>query len=263
MKTTPFFKTGWSGSPNLWKIVPVLLFFTLWELAARYGPFAGSAVFPPFSAVLLEMAALFKNGVMMKNFASTLVRVLAGFCIGTVTGIGIGVLMGRQETVHQSLSPIISLLYPIPALGWLPLLMLWIGINETLPVAIISIGVFFPLCYNTAAGIRSVDPKMIRAAHILGASEKRILFQVILPNAAPQIFTGLKLSSGMSWRMVLAAEMVAIPTGLGALIMKAESLIRVDIIIGSLIVLSLMCLSFEIILGLIEKKLIGDWTNNA
>lgn len=263
MKTPAFLKNLWSGNLNLWKIVPVILFFTLWELAARYGPFAGSAVFPPFSAVLLEMAALFKSGVMMKNFASTLGRVLAGLCIGTVSGIGVGMLMGWQEKVYQSLSPIISLLYPIPALGWLPLLMLWIGINETLPVAIISIGVFFPLCYNTAGGIRSVDPKMIHAAHILGASEKRILFQVILPNAAPQIFTGLKLSSGMSWRMVLAAEMVAIPTGLGALIMKAESLIRVDIIMSSLVILSLMCLSFEKILGVMERKLIGDWTDNA
>jgi ABC-type nitrate/sulfonate/bicarbonate transport system permease component len=261
MKTTDSFKAAWSRS--LWKIVPVMVFFALWELMARFGPFAGSTIFPSFSAVLLEMAALFKSGVMVKNFASTLGRVLVGLCIGTISGIVIGILMGWQEKVYRSLSPIISMLYPIPALGWLPLLMLWIGINEMLPIAIIGIGVFFPLCYNTAAGIRSVDQGIIKAAHILGASEMRILFKVILPNSAPHIFTGLKLSSGMSWRTVLAAEMVAIPTGVGALIMKAESLVRVDIIMSSLVVLSLMCLFFEKILSLMEKKWVGNWSGNA
>lgn len=261
MKTTSLFKTAWSRI--LWKIVPVMVFFALWELAARYGPFGGTAIFPSFSAVLLEMAALFKSGVMIKNLAATLFRVLIGLFLGTISGIVIGILMGWKEKVYRSLSPIISMLYPIPALGWLPLLMLWIGINEMLPIAIISTGVFFPLCYNTATGIRSVDQGMIKAAHILGASEMRILFEVILPNAASQIFTGLKLSSGMSWRTVLAAEMVAIPTGIGALIMKAESLVRVDIIMSSLVVLSLMCLFFEKILGVVEKSWIGNWSGNA
>lgn len=245
------------------KIAPVVAFFALWELTARCGPFAGTNMFPSFSGVIMEIVAQFKSGVMLNNLISSLSRVIVGLGIGATFGVTVGVLMGWQEKVYRSLSPIISMLYPVPALGWLPLLMLWIGINEALPIAIISIGVFFPLCYSTATGIRTVDPKMTQAAHILGATDMQILFKVILPNAAPQIFTGLKLSSGMSWRTVLAAEMVAIPSGIGALIMKAESLVRVDIIMSCLIVLSVMCLFFEKILNLMEKRIVGGWCDNA
>jgi ABC-type nitrate/sulfonate/bicarbonate transport system permease component len=261
MKTLALFTAAWRR--NMPKIVPVILFFALWELAARYGPFSRSGIFPPFSAVLVEIVTLFTSGTMAENLASTLGRVLIGLCLGTALGIIVGIAMGWRAAVGRSLSPIISILYPIPALGWLPLLMLWVGINEMLPVAIITIGAFFPACYNTAAGIRNVDQGMIKAAHILGASEQRILFEVILPNAAAHVFTGLKLSSGMAWRTVLAAEMVAIPTGIGALIMKAESLVRVDIIISCLVVLSFLCLLFEIFLNLIEKKWLCKWSGCA
>lgn len=261
MKRAPFFST--TRGQRILKVVPVIMFLTVWEMAARWGPFSASGIFPPFSSVIIETATLFKSGVMWQNLASTLGRVLIGLVAGTMLGMGFGIAMGWRKAVGQSLSPIISFLYPIPALGWLPLMMLWIGINEILPIAIITVGTFFPACYNTAAGIRNVDPMMITAAHILGASRKRILLQVILPNAAPQLFAGLRLSSGMAWRTVLAAEMVAIPTGVGALIMKAESLIRVDTIMSCLVVLSVVCLFFERVLDLIEKKWIGKWSSGC
>ncbi|MBN2420596.1 MAG: ABC transporter permease [Deltaproteobacteria bacterium] len=220
-------------------------------------------IFPPFSTVILEITALVKNGVLFENLADTLLRVVAGLCAGTAAGIIVGIAMGWRKVVGHSLSPVISLLYPIPALGWLPLMMLWIGINEMLPIMVITVSAFFPVCYNTASGVRSVDQMMVKAAHLLGASEKRILFEVILPNAAPQIFAGLRLSSGMAWRTVLAAEMVAIPTGIGALIMKAESLVRVDIILSCLFVLSILCLIFEKLLDAVEKNWLGRWSNHA
>jgi NitT/TauT family transport system permease protein len=135
----------------------------------------------------------------------------------------------------------VSLLYPIPALGWLPLLMLWIGIQELLPLAIVFICSFFPICYTTAKGIKSVDSKYLKAARALGASESRILFSVVVPLALPDIFTGLRLEAGMAWRVIIAAEMVAIPTGIGALLMRSESLMRVDTIIACLVILSMGC----------------------
>ncbi|MEF3169406.1 MAG: ABC transporter permease [Deltaproteobacteria bacterium] len=241
------------------KALPVIVFFAVWELAARCGPFSASGIFPPFSTVILEMVTLFKCGVMTENLVSTVVRVVIGLLAGTILGMGFGIAMGWREAIGRSLSPVITILYPIPALGWLPLMMLWIGINEMLPIAIITMGAFFPTCYNTAAGIRNVDKGLIDAAHILGASERRILFEVVLPNAAPQVFAGLKLSSGMAWRTVLAAEMVAIPTGIGALIMRAESLVRVDIIMSCLAVLSLLCLLFEKALAAAERKWVEKW----
>lgn len=248
---------------SAWGALPVAVFIMVWEIVGRFDLFPGQFFFPPFSAVVKEFYHLTANGVLGKNFASSLVRVLIGLCSGSIAGIIVGVIMGWRSVINKALNPIISLLYPIPALGWLPLLMLWIGINEMLPITIIFICSFFPVIYNTVTGIRNVDKRYIQAAETLGASNMRILFKVIIPLALPNIFTGLRLEAGMSWRVLIAAEMVAIPTGIGALLMQAESLVRVDIIMVCLIVLSVMCLLFERVFVIMEKYMIGKWSNHA
>jgi NitT/TauT family transport system permease protein len=248
---------------SAWGALPVVVFIAVWEIVGRFDLFPGQFFFPPFSAVVKEFYHLTANGVLGKNFASSLVRVLIGLCSGSIAGIFVGVMMGWRSVINRALNPIISLLYPIPALGWLPLLMLWIGINEMLPITIIFICSFFPVVYNTATGIRNVDGRYVQAAETLGASNMRILFKVVIPLALPNIFTGLRLEAGMSWRVLIAAEMVAIPTGIGALLMQAESLVRVDIIMVCLIVLSVMCLLFERVFVIMERRLIGKWSNHA
>lgn len=248
---------------SVWGTLPVLVFIALWEIAGRFNLFSGQFHFPPFSEVIEEFYHLTANGVLGKNFASSLTRVLIGLCSGSIAGIFVGVLMGWRNVVNKALGPIISLLYPIPALGWLPLLMLWIGINEMLPITIIFICSFFPVVYNTATGIRNIDRRYIQAAETLGASHMRTLFKVIIPLALPNIFTGLRLEAGMSWRVLIAAEMVAIPTGIGALLMQAESLVRIDIIMVCLIVLSVMCLLFEKLFALAERRMVGRWSAHA
>jgi NitT/TauT family transport system permease protein len=215
--------------------------------------------FPPFSTVITEFYYLAVSGVLGREFLASLSRVLIGFFTGSVAGIVTGVIMGWNATVRRALSPLVSLIYPIPALGWLPLLMLWIGINEMLPIAIIFICSFFPVLYNTITGIRNVDADFIRVARTLGASDFKILRTVVIPLALPNIFTGLRLEAGMAWRVIVAAEMVAIPTGIGALMMKAESLLRIDIIIVCLIILSIMCLSFEKFFAWAEEKITAEW----
>ena len=243
----------------LWSILPVVVFLLIWEAVARLKLFPGDIFFPPFSTVITEFYYLTVSGVLVKDFLSSLSRVLIGFCAGSIAGIITGVIMGWRETIRRSLSPLVSLIYPIPALGWLPLLMLWIGINEMLPITIIFICSFFPVLYNTVTGIKSVDAGHIQVARTLGASDIKILTTVVIPLALPNIFTGLRLEAGMAWRVIIAAEMVAIPTGIGALMMKAESLLRIDIIIICLIVLSIMCLSFEKVFSWLEEKITAEW----
>jgi NitT/TauT family transport system permease protein len=242
-----------------WGLLPVAIFLAIWEIVARLNLIPGQLFFPPFSVVVQEFYHLAANGVLGGNFLSSLVRVLIGFCAGSIAGIAVGMVMGWRENINKALHPIISLLYPIPALGWLPLLMLWIGINEMLPIAIIFICSFFPVLYNTVTGIRNVDKEYIQVARTLGASDAKILATVVIPLALPNIFTGLRLEAGMAWRVIIAAEMVAIPTGIGALLMKAESLIRIDIIIVCLIVLAVMCLTFEKFFQYMEARLTTKW----
>ena len=240
-------------------MLPVLILIGIWEATARLNLVPGGLFFPPFSSVILEIRDLVFGGVLLPNYLSSLVRVLAGFVSGAVCGICVGVLMGWRQRVHRWCSPVISLLFPIPALGWLPLLMLWIGVNDLLPIAIIFICSFFPIVYNTVTGIRQVKPELINAARMLGASDGTILRRVVVPLALPNIFTGLKLEAGMAWKVVIAAEMVAIPTGIGALMMRAESLVRVDIILVCLMILSVMCLLFERCFSYLEDRLTGQW----
>ncbi len=252
MKRFRLFKSGWG-------IIPIIIFLGIWEISARLNLIPGHSFFPPPSAVVIEFYYLTVNGVLGKSFLSSLIRVLIGFSIGSLAGLFLGILIGWNKIADKALSPILSLFYPIPALGWLPLLMLWLGIGEALPITIIFICSFFPVLYNTATGIKTVDKNYLQVARTLGASEREILTTVVIPLALPNIFTGLKLESGMAWRTIVAAEMVAIPTGIGALMMKAENLMRIDIIIVCLIVLAVMCLSFEKFFTFWETKLTSRW----
>ena len=118
---------------------------------------------------------------------------------------------------------------------------------------------FFPICYTTASGIRNVDRRYVQAARSLGSSDLRILATVVFPLALPDIFTGLRLEAGMAWRVIIAAEMVAIPTGIGALLMRSESLLRVDTIIACLMVLSVMCFCFERLFLVMETRITEQW----
>jgi ABC-type nitrate/sulfonate/bicarbonate transport system permease component len=242
-----------------YSLIPVFIFLLIWEMAARLELIPGHFFFPPFTAVVQEFYHLTANGVLPANFLRSLTRVLIGFITGSIAGLLMGILMGYKETINKTFHPIFSLLYPIPALGWLPILMLWFGISEMLPIMIIFICSFFPVLYNTVTGIKTVDKNLIKVAKTLGASERKILSTVLLPLALTNIFTGLRLEAGMAWRVIIAAEMVAIPTGIGALLMRAESLIRIDIVIVCLMVLSVMCLSFERFFIYMEHKLTGKW----
>ncbi|MCD4843575.1 MAG: ABC transporter permease [Methanosarcinales archaeon] len=239
-------------------LIPIIVFIMIWESINRMHV-VPDYIFPSFTEVMQEGWHLTSNGVLIENLVSSLLRVLVGFLLGSLAGIMIGTVMGCRDIINRSFHPIFSLLYPIPALGWAPLLMIWIGINEMLPIILIFICSFFPILYNTITGIKSVDSSFIKAAKTLGASDQKILTTVILPLAVPNIFTGLRLEAGMAWRVVIAAEMVAIPTGIGALMIQSESLLRVDTIIVCLMVLSVMCLVFERSFGYIEMRMTEQW----
>lgn len=241
--------------------IPIIVFTLVWECVARMQVVPGY-LFPPFSTVIVTLYGLLMSGVLLDNLASSLFRVLAGLLLGSVAGIMMGTAMGCREVINQSFHPIASLLYPIPAIGWAPLLMIWIGIGEILPIMLIFLCSFFPVLYSTITGIRGVDPDVINAARTLGASDLLIPVTIILPLALPDIFTGLRLGAGMAWRVVIAVEMVAMisaGTGIGALLIRSESLLRVDVIIVCLMVLSVMCLAFERVFQYIETRLTKEW----
>lgn len=247
----------WKRLGSLSSLMPILFFAGAWEIAAAA---ANHPLYPRFSQVICELyALLFVQDLLWPHLGASLYRVVLGLMAGSAAGFLAGIALGRNPLLEKIFSPLISVLYPIPALGWLPLLMLWIGINEWLPIMIVIICSFFPVMYNTVTGVKSVDPSYVRAARTIGAGEREILWRIILPLAIPNIFTGLRLEAGVAWRVIIAAEMIAIPTGIGVLLIKAESLIRVDLIIVCLLLLSLMCFLFDRTFRIIEEKLTRHW----
>lgn len=247
---------GFKLYQKLASFLPILIFFICWEIG---GKIASNPLFPPFSKVLSAFLMLLKSGSLTSNFIASLMRVMAGFILGSSAGFVIGILMGINPKMEQSLRPLFSIFFPIPTIGWLPLLMLWIGINEALPITLIFICAFFPVLYNTTTAIKEVKSEYIKTAYSLGASPLTTLRRIIIPLALPGIFTGLRLEAGMAWRTVIAAEMFAVPTGIGSLLINAETLIRVDIIMVCLLILSIMCTIFEQIFIWLEKWSTDAW----
>jgi len=246
------------GTDLKWSAVSILSFFLLWEIIAR-SHFFPSILFPPPSEVLSAGYDLLRSGILLKSVGHSLLRVFAGILVGLALAIPIGLLMGWVEIFDKMFGPIIGLLFPIPGIAWLPLLVVWMGLRPTLPILLISIVAFFPVLLNITTGVKSVDREAILAARTLGSSELRILLSVILPLSLPFILTGIRIEVALAWRVLVAAEMIAIPTGIGALMSRSESLLQIKAVMVCLGVLSLIGLFMDLSLRYVERRLTTNW----
>lgn len=184
------------------------------------------------------------NGKFIINVGMSLRRIFIGFALAGVLGIALGLVIGRYRRLHQFLFPAMEALRPIPAIAWVPIsIMLWPD-NEVSIVFITFIGAFFPILLNTVSGVAAVDSVLIRASQCLGAKERQVMWHVVLPGAAPQIFTGLAVGMGVAWVSLIAAEMISGQFGIGYFTWEAYSLISyADIVLGMITIgiLGLLC----------------------
>ena len=240
-------------------IIPILIFFIAWELIARL-PAVPEYLFPPFSVVLKRLYIEILRGSLIKNALLTIFRVSVGYFSGAISGITIGILAGISEKFNEAISPLVFLIYPIPAIGWIPVLMIWFGISNAVPIIAVLICAFFPIYLNTVRGVRNIDNSIINAAKTMGAEKAVLVRKIILPLAMPNIFTGLKLESGMSLRTGIVSEMLAIPSGLGFMLMKGESLIDVSLMFSVLLVIAIFSIIIDFVIRYIERKALR-WQN--
>lgn len=246
------------GTDLKWSAISILAFFSLWEIIARSHVFP-SILFPPPSEVLSAGYDLLRSGILLKSLGDSLFRVVTGILLGLVLAIPVGLLMGWVEKCDKLFGPIISLLFPIPGIAWLPLLIVWVGLRQGLPILLISIVVFFPVLLNIATGVKSVDRENILAARTLGSSELRILFSIIIPLSLPIILTGIRIEVALAWRVLVAAEMIAIPTGIGALMSRSESLLQIKAVMVCLGLLSIIGLIMDLSLRYVERRVTAKW----
>ena len=248
--------SSWQKSyPNWVSIVSILCLLAIWELICQSGV-VSSLFLPAPSAIIKALLEMIADGEIGVSLAASLYRILAGFFIGSLVGLAIGLVTGTSALMDKIGTPIVNAIYPIPKIALLPLFILWLGIGELSKVTIIALGVFFPVAMNTYSGVKNVDTLLLKVAASFNASWWMTMKSVVLPNALPMIFAGLRLAAGTSLLLLVAAEMIAAQVGIGALILHYGDLMITDKLMAGVIVLSLLGLVFNLILQFVERKAI-------
>jgi len=202
-------------------IVPLLVLVVGWEAASRSGivtPF----LLPPISAVLERVWQDASSGELAINLGQTLFRSLVGFAIAGVGGVVLGILMTRQRLVRWFFDPIVSVGFPMPKIAFLPIFMLWLGLYDFSKISMAVFNAIFPVIIATIAAAEGVDRQLLWSARSLGASERQLLREIILPAALPQILTGLQVALPISMIVMIVTEMLMGGQGLGGAMIAAS-----------------------------------------
>ncbi len=214
-------------------VLPVVL-AVIWELLVRTG-LANGRLMPPPSVVGATLWELARSGELATHAAATLWRVLAGFGIGAVAGTVLGALTGALPVARSLLDPTLQALRAIPSIAWVPLFILWFGIFEASKVALIAVGVFFPIYLGVAAAILSIDRKIVEVGRVFRLSRLAMVRRVLLPAILPDWFTALRGGLGLGFMFVVAAEIMGASEGLGYLLVDGQQLGRPATIIAAII----------------------------
>lgn len=179
-------------------------------------------------------------GRFARDALASLGRVGLGFCLATLFGLTLGVWSGRVPAAARLLNTPVNGLRAVPGITWLPLAMVWFGIGLKTTVFLVALAAFFPIYLNAASGAAQVNPLLLQAGAMMGVNRLRGTFAILLPAAMPAIVTGLRLGLGISWAYLVLGELSGVSAGLGAVIMDARMLGRIDMIVVGIILIALM-----------------------
>ena len=251
-----------SNKNYLWvSILAVALFLLAWYLATDVFHLFRAAMLP---SPVVVVKSLFKKmvstmpdgGTLFQHIGASLVVALTGYLLGVVVGIPVGIFMAWFKAVDNLVRPIFDFLRTIPGIAWIPVFTVWLGIGLEAKAAIIFVGVFVGTVVNVYSGIKQTSEVHIWVAQIFGAGKMEILWRIAVPSALPQIFTGLRVSCGMAWLGLIAAELIAAKRGLGFMIQVARNFGRSDLVIVGMITIGVIGAVLTLGLEAIEKKVV-------
>ncbi len=231
--------------------------------ALSYGGAVPSYMLPPphqvaatlWAYVAAEPGSAAYAGRFFSDAGASLHRVFAGFALAAAAGLPLGVLSGRIRRVRLLLAGFIDGLRAVPGISWLPLALVWFGIGFKTTVFLIALAAFFPIYLNTAAGVAAVPPNLLRAGAMLGLSRPGLLRHVLLPASMSHILTGLRLGLGISFAYLVLGELTGVPDGLGAAIMDARMLGRVDVVMSGIVLIA--CIGLACDTALVQLMRLG------
>ena len=258
-KTVKFGDASAVNSGRAWGIVMVAVLLVLWWVTTAFG-YIKPIYWPSFSAVFsradLLLSQGFRNVELWDHVAISVFRVLSGVFYGSLIGIPLGFAMGLSSVARGLFDPVVEFVRPIPPLALIPLIILWFGIDEFAKIFLLFLASLFIMTIAARAGVSGVKISKVHAAYSLGATKLQVLRHVILPNALPEIFTGLRTSMGVCWGTVVAAELVAADRGVGSMIMIAKNFLQTDTVVIGIIIIGAIGYVIEMLMRVLERRLI-------
>lgn len=243
------------GRERLVGIASPLVFLLLWELAARFGVI-DARFFPAPSDVAVTFVEMVSAGELQEHFGVSIKRLFLGIAIGGVPGLVLGLIMGLNRYIRVAIDPLIATTYPIPKSAIFPLFLLIFGIGDASKVAIVAVGVFFPLAINTTAGVLEIAPIYRDVGRNFGASRWQTFSTIALPGALPLILTGVKLAIGMALMLIVVAEMLGANSGLGYLVWNSWQLFAVERMFVGLAVIAFLGFALTLVVKEVGARLV-------
>jgi NitT/TauT family transport system permease protein len=227
------------------------LFLAAWQVAVKL---SGSDIFPTPLEVLRGLGELARQGLLLKYIVASLFRVSWGFGLAVLVGVPLGLVLGWFRPAFAALNPFIQILRPISPIAWIPVAILWFGVKDTAPVFLIFLASVFPITVSAMAAVQNMQQVYLRAAQNFGLSGFPLFRRVIFPAALPQVITGIRIALGVAWLVVVAAEMIAVNSGLGYLIIDARNAgKRYDLVVAGMVMIGLIGLILDLLVRSLEK----------
>ncbi|HVA35131.1 MAG TPA: ABC transporter permease [Stellaceae bacterium] len=228
-----------AGIYRLLRVISIPLFFGAWELVSRSGV-VNEFLFPPPSVIAQALFDWGMHGQLVLDIAMSVSRVVVGYIIGATAGVAVGIATARYPALSSLLTPVFQILRPIPPIALVPIVILWLGLNEPGKYFLILWAVFFTVWISAHLGVQRVDPLLIRAAQALGTPEHRMLRELLLPGALPYIFVGLRTSLSVAFYTLVAAELAGAFAGVAYRIDIAHENLRIGLMMAGLVVLGVI-----------------------
>jgi len=256
---TSTFKVPGEGSSLAISVVTIVMLVLLWALVTAMGWI--KPLFLPSPQAVLQQFIEYLTGSandkpLWQHFLASILRVAAAFWLAVVTAVPVGIAMGMSRVARGIFDPPLEFYRPLPPLSYLPLIIIWFGIDELPKVLLIYLSCFAPLALAARSGMKSASQEQINAAYSMGASYAQVIRHVILPSALPEILVGMRIAIGFGWTTLVAAEMVAANVGLGQMVLNASNFLRTDIVIMGIVVIGVVAYLFDLVMRWVERQLV-------